>query len=263
MYEENNGGMCIGCIAKSIDYQILSMSSYLLIVLLIHCRYERNVRVHNRAEKVRTSSRTCTAKQAVEPTPAQGLLLLISMKTMTCISLLCLMNVVHIRRYEKIFVIDDIDIGPNNHDEIQTDEHPAISHIRRIPIVKVESNDAEANLGNTANRSNESIVVDFEDRMEPEKVNTEVGNNSVHEMWVSREFLNRQTFRNTLAKFAIYANFTLKHLKTNLTKVRVGCKDRDCPWWIYASIVESGPQFKVRTYNPKHRCSKPMMGMAH
>ena len=57
--------------------------------------------------------------------------------------------------------------------------------------MKVESNSAEANLGSTANRSNESIVVDFEDGMEPEEMNMEVGNNSAHEMWVSREFPDR------------------------------------------------------------------------
>ena len=49
------------------------MSSYLLIVLLMHCRYERNVGDHNCAEKVRASSRTCTGKQAIEPTPTQEL----------------------------------------------------------------------------------------------------------------------------------------------------------------------------------------------
>ena len=63
--------------------------------------------------------------------------------------------------------------------------------------------------------------------------------------------------------FAIYGNFTLRPLKTNMTKETAHCRDQECPWHIHASIVKSGPQFKVRTYNPNHRCSRPMMGMAH
>ena len=58
-------------------------------------------------------------------------------------------------------VIDDIDVGTNNHDEIQSNEHPAIDHIRGIPNVQVKSNGAKANLVNTANRSNETLVVFF------------------------------------------------------------------------------------------------------
>ncbi|RWR78801.1 Mutator-like protein transposase [Cinnamomum micranthum f. kanehirae] len=100
-------------------------------------------------------------------------------------------------------------------------------------------------------------------KMEPEDINTDVGNNSARGMWIGREFQDRQTFRNTLAKFAIYGNFTLRPLKTNMTKVIARCRDQECPWRIHASIVESGPQFKVRTYNPNHKCSRPMMGMAH
>ena len=36
-----------------------------------------------------------------------------------------------------------------------------------------------------------------------------------------------------------------------------------CPWRVHASIVDSGPQFQIRTYNPNHSCSKPTMGMVH
>ncbi|XXG61870.1 hypothetical protein AAC387_Pa05g0364 [Persea americana] len=99
--------------------------------------------------------------------------------------------------------------------------------------------------------------------MEPEDMNTYIGNNSAREMCIGHEFLGQQMFRNTLAKFAIYGNFTLRPLKTNMTKVTARCRDQECPWRIHASIVKLGPQFKVRTYNPNHRCSRPMMGMAH
>ena len=47
--------------------------------------------------------------------------------------------------------------------------------------MKVESNGAESNLINNANHSNETLVVDFEDIMEPAEVNTEVGNNLAQE----------------------------------------------------------------------------------
>ena len=99
--------------------------------------------------------------------------------------------------------------------------------------------------------------------MEPDDMKMYVGNNSTRDMCTGRVFRDWQTFRNTMAKFALYSNFTLKPLKTNMTKVTTRCKDQDCPWRIYASIVKLGPQFKVGTYNPNHWCSKPLMGMAH
>ena len=48
-----------------------------------------------------------------------------------------------------------------------------------------------------------------------------------------------------------------------MKKIIARCKDDCCPWRVHASIVDSGPEFKVRTYNPRHCCSKPMMGMTH
>lgn len=136
------------CIAKSKDYQILSMYSYLLIILLMHCRYERNVQVHNCTKKVRTSSRTCTAKQAIEPAPAQKLptIDLYENNDMHFPSV-CNERSPH-QVVGQDIVIDDIDVGTNNHNEIQFDEHPAIEEILRIPNVKVISNSAKANLVN-------------------------------------------------------------------------------------------------------------------
>ena len=61
----------------------------------------------------------------------------------------------------------------------------------------------------------------------------------------------------------MYTNFSLRHLKTSQTQVTAKCEVQSCLWRIHASIVESWPQFRVRTYNPNHTCSRPMMGMAH
>ena len=125
------------------------------------------------------------------------------------------------------------------------------------------SNVVGANPINNAYPSSEHSGVDFVDNMVPEELNADVGNNSAHEMWVGHEFLDNDTFRKTMAKFTIYGNVTLKNLKTNLYKVTAYCKDQNCPWRIHVSIMKSGPQFKVRTYNHIQRCSKPIMGTAH
>lgn len=156
-----------------------------------------------------------------------------------------------------------IDLGMMRADDIHLNRHPSNGQLHSKPIFKAECCRDEVNQTNTDLRSNEIPKVEFDDKMEPDDMEMEFGNNSAREMWIGRVFPDRQMFRNTLAKFAIYGNFTLKHLKTNMTKVTARCKDQDCPWRIHASIVESGPQFKVRTYNPNHRCSKPLMGMAH
>lgn len=94
-------------------------------------------------------------------------------------------------------------------------------------------------------------------------LSTEVNHNSRKMMWLGLKFPDRENYRRTLAKFAFYNNFTIEYLKTNMAKVSPGCKDRNCPLLIYAFIIESVPRFKVRTYNPTHCCSKPMMDMLH
>ena len=107
-----------------------------------------------------------------------------------------------------------MDINANIHIE---DHHP-IGQIRRIPLVNTKINSAEVSPSNKTIPTNEASFIYFEDRMAPEGVSKDVGSNSTREMWVAREFLDRQAFQNNLAKFAIYGNFTLKHLKTNQTK---------------------------------------------
>lgn len=66
------------------------------------------------------------------------------------------------------------------------------------------------------------------------------------------EFPNRKIFIRSPAKFAIYNDFTLKYLRTNMTKVTVCCKDENCLWCIHVFIVELSPQFKGLTYSVKH-----------
>ena len=87
--------------------------------------------------------------------------------------------------------------------------------------------------------------------------------NSQHDMWKGRQFPDRDSFRETLAKFAMHKNFAIKPLQTSKTEVTARCADHTCPWRIHASIVASGPQSQVRTDNNSHCCSKPMMGMGH
>ena len=101
------------------------------------------------------------------------------------------------------------------------------------------------------------------DTMVPKAITSEEGVDSAREMWLGREFNDCEAFRRCIAKFTIYINFTLEHVRTNMTQVTARCKDANCPWRIHASRVESGLHFKVRKYIAIHSCSKPMMGTAH
>ena len=47
--------------------------------------------------------------------------------------------------------------------------------------------------------------------MIPEDIVPKEGTGSAKEMWLGREFPNREAFRRAIAKYAIYNNFTLKH----------------------------------------------------
>ena len=103
----------------------------------------------------------------------------------------------------------------------------------------------------------------FVDTMIPEDVVPEEGTGSTREMWLGREFPDHEAFRRAIAKYAIYNNFTLKHERTNMKIVTGSCKGVDCPWRIYASMVDSGPHFRVQKYSFAHYSSKPLMRTAH
>ncbi|RWR73458.1 Glycoside hydrolase [Cinnamomum micranthum f. kanehirae] len=53
---------------------------------------------------------------------------------------------------------------------------------------------------------------------------------SAHNMWNNRTFIDRNSFRKTLSKFAMYKNFSLWHLKTSRTQVTAKCEVQSCPW---------------------------------
>ena len=101
------------------------------------------------------------------------------------------------------------------------------------------------------------------DTMVPEAITSEEGADSAREMWLGREFNDCEASRICIAKFAIYSNFTLEHVRTNITQITAPRKDANFPWRIHASMVESGPHFKGRKYIAIHSCSKLMMGIAH
>ena len=74
---------------------------------------------------------------------------------------------------------------------------------------------------------------------------------SPHEMWKGSVFHSRDAFKSTFAKFAMYKNFCLKPIRSNRFEATVRCSDSTCPWRIHTSMVEAGPQFQIRTYNPE------------
>lgn len=86
---------------------------------------------------------------------------------------------------------------------------------------------------------------------------------SSREIWKGMVFQSRDAFRSTLSQFALYNNFAFKPIRTARWEVTTKCSDGSCPWPIHASVVKSGPQFQVRTYNATHTCSRPLSEVAH
>ena len=84
-----------------------------------------------------------------------------------------------------------------------------------------------------------------EDNMASEEFITDVYVNGPREVWLGHEFPDRDNFRKHLAKFTIYTNFNLQHIRTSQVMVTARCRDRHCPWRIHASMIESGTRFKV------------------
>ena len=125
--------------------------------------------------------------------------------------------------------VDNIKEFADYSDENQFDEN---NFTRQIPVIMTGSNKSNvvgANPVNNAYPSSEHSSVNFVNNVVHEELNADVGNNSTREMWIGHEFPDHDTFQKTLAKFAIYENFTLKHLRTNPYKVTACCKDQSCP----------------------------------
>ena len=112
--------------------------------------------------------------------------------------------------------VDNIEEFVDYGDENQFDENNITGQIPVIMMASDKSNVAGANSVKNACPSSGHSGVNFVDNMVPEELNADVGNNLAREMWIGREFPDRDTFWKTLAKFAIYGNFTLKHMRTNL-----------------------------------------------
>ncbi|XXG62980.1 hypothetical protein AAC387_Pa05g1260 [Persea americana] len=119
-------------------------------------------------------------------------------------------------------VVDEIMYDPTVEDDIAPDrcEHAQMGRNTTIVFNK-EQNQATQN--KNLEPSYKAVDVNIEDAMVPEEYLIETYQNSAGEMWIGRKFSDRNTFRRTLAKFAIYNNFSPKHLKTNRTKVTAHC----------------------------------------
>ncbi|XXG62347.1 hypothetical protein AAC387_Pa05g0719 [Persea americana] len=82
----------------------------------------------------------------------------------------------------------DFDFARMRGDDIHLIRPPYNGQLHSIPIFKAESDNHEANPTNTDLRSNEVSVADFDDKMEPDDVQADVGNDSARDMWIGRVF---------------------------------------------------------------------------
>ncbi|XP_042482641.1 uncharacterized protein LOC122063048 [Macadamia integrifolia] len=63
-------------------------------------------------------------------------------------------------------------------------------------------------------------------------------------------------FRNELKEFAIQEGFQLLRLKNERTRVIYVCAEDGCEWRIHASPTEDKVTFIIKSFNPRHTCSR-------
>lgn len=66
-------------------------------------------------------------------------------------------------------------------------------------------------------------MVPKEDEIGPQHIEE-----SLCEMWNGRTFLDRETFKKILSKFALYNNFVSNTVKSNKREVTTRCGDESC-----------------------------------
>ena len=68
-------------------------------------------------------------------------------------------------------------------------------------------------------------------------------------------FESVKKFREAVTKYAIKKGVELDKYVNESTRVRVKCKS-GCPWLLYASKEGRSENFTIKTYNPRHKCTR-------
>ena len=68
------------------------------------------------------------------------------------------------------------------------------------------------------------------------------------------EFQDKKSLKDTLIQFAVFNYFEFTTVKSNKSCLTVKCKNEECPWRLYASKMDDGIHFSIRTFDDEHTC---------
>ena len=71
---------------------------------------------------------------------------------------------------------------------------------------------------------------------------------------VRDEFEDKKALKKTLMQLAVFTHFEYTTVKSNKTILTVKCKNDECPWRLYASNMQDGVRFSIRTFEDEHTC---------
>ncbi|XP_020087512.1 uncharacterized protein LOC109709617 [Ananas comosus] len=75
------------------------------------------------------------------------------------------------------------------------------------------------------------------------------------EFQVGMRFQSFNELKEAIRQYSINNRFKIKFAKNDKRRVRAVCKE-GCDWFIYATVMQSEPTVQVKSYQPKHQCSK-------
>lgn len=69
-------------------------------------------------------------------------------------------------------------------------------------------------------------------------------------------FPNAKIFKEAVREYSIQAGKQIRFKKNDPHRVRACCKDPNCKWVCYASVIGNIESFLIKTYNPEHTCAR-------
>ncbi|KAK9951610.1 hypothetical protein M0R45_007048 [Rubus argutus] len=70
------------------------------------------------------------------------------------------------------------------------------------------------------------------------------------------KFATIQVLRDALRERAIQDGWEYTYIKNDRSRLRVICKENDCPFELFASKMQHESTLMIKTYEPEHRCSR-------
>ncbi|KAF9613393.1 hypothetical protein IFM89_008223 [Coptis chinensis] len=142
---------------------------------------------------------------------------------------------------------EDVDFVPNPIDKDSEGEEPDL--VDEQPDLDGDNNDEDDDISAFVKLPN-NFYVDEEQEIIEENGTTEVRLQLLPKM----EWRTFKECREFMKNLTIYQKFSYVQVRNNKTRIHLKCKDPECGWSVYCTVMSDKHTFKLRNYVETHSC---------